>query len=133
MPGPVQTFPIVVPVFAATPLNGNTDPNQTIVFTQLIQQPVQQIINITTTVSVPDGGTVVMGGLKRLEESRSEYGPPILSKIPYINRLFKNTGYGRSAESLLIMVTPRIIIQEEEEERQTGFNINAATGTAGGP
>ena len=133
VPGPVQTFPIVVPVFAATPLNGNTDPNQTIVFTQLIQQPVQQIINITTTVSVPDGGTVVMGGLKRLEESRSEYGPPILSKIPYINRLFKNTGYGRSAESLLIMVTPRIIIQEEEEERQTGFNINAATGTAGGP
>ncbi len=133
VPGPVQTFPIVVPVFAATPLNGNTDPNQTIVFTQLIQQPVQQIINITTTVSVPDGGTVVMGGLKRLEESRSEYGPPILSKIPYINRLFKNTGYGRSAESLLIMVTPRIIIQEEEETRQTGFDINAATGTAGGP
>ena len=133
VPGPVQTFPIVVPVFAATPLNGNTDPNQTIVFTQLIQQPVQQIINITTTVSVPDGGTVVMGGLKRLEESRSEYGPPILSKIPYINRLFKNTGYGRSAESLLIMVTPRIIIQEEEEERQTGFNATAVTGTGGGP
>jgi general secretion pathway protein D len=75
---------------------------------------------VNTTVAVPDGGTVLMGGLKRLSEGRNEYGPPILSKIPYINRLFKNVGYGRSAESLLMMVTPRIIIQAEEEERQTG-------------
>jgi len=66
-------------------------------------------------VNVPDGGTVLMGGLKRLNEGRNEFGPPILSKIPYINRLFKNIGYGREAESLMIMVTPRIIINEEEE------------------
>ena len=74
-----------------------------------------------TTVAVPDGGTVLMGGLKRLSEGRNEYGPPMLSKIPYISRLFKNVAYGRTAESLLIMVTPRIIIQEEEEEKQTGY------------
>jgi general secretion pathway protein D len=73
-----------------------------------------------------------MGGLKRLSEARSEYGPPVLSKIPYINRLFKNVGYGRDAESLLIMVTPRIIIQEEEEERQTGYHIGSAI-TGGQP
>ncbi len=78
--------------------------------------------------SVPDGGTVVMGGLKRLSEARNEYGPPILSKIPYIDRLFKNVGYGRDAESLLIMVTPRIIIQEEEEERQTGYHNEVQPG-----
>ncbi len=120
VPGPVATFPVVVPVFSGSSIQ---DPTAQVVFTQLIQQPVSDIINIDTTVSVPDGGTVVMGGLKRLSESRSEYGPPILSKIPYINRLFKNVGYGRSAESLLIMVTPRIIIQEEEEERQTGFHL----------
>jgi general secretion pathway protein D len=78
-------------------------------------------VTVSTTVAVPDGGTVLMGGLKRLSEGRNEYGPPVLSKIPYLNRLFRNTAYGRSAESLLIMVTPRIIIQAEEEERQTGF------------
>ena len=61
-----------------------------------------------------------------MAEERSEYGPPILSKIPYINRLFKNVGYGRFTESLLIMVTPRIIIQEEEEERSTGFTVTPA-------
>jgi type II secretory pathway component GspD/PulD (secretin) len=41
---------------------------------------------------------------------------PILNKIPYVNRLFKNTGVTSTTNSLMIMVTPRIIIQEEEEE-----------------
>jgi general secretion pathway protein D len=59
-----------------------------------------------------------------MNEGRNEFGPPVLSKIPYINRLFKNVGYGREAESLLIMVTPRIIIQEEEETRLTGVVSN---------
>ncbi|MCI0461523.1 MAG: tandem-95 repeat protein, partial [Gemmataceae bacterium] len=79
------------------------------------QQPALHTITVSTTVSVPDGGTVLMGGLKRLSEGRNEFGPPILSKIPYVNRLFENVGYGREAESLMLMVTPRIIISEEEE------------------
>jgi len=64
---------------------------------------------------MPDGGTVLLGGLKTASEGRNEFGPPILSKIPYLSRLFKNVGYGREATSLLMMVTPRIIINEEEE------------------
>ncbi|MFM8984585.1 MAG: type II secretion system protein GspD, partial [Planctomycetia bacterium] len=75
---------------------------------------------VTTTVSVPDGGTVLLGGIKRLREGRNEFGVPILSKIPYINRLFKNVGLGRTTDSLMLMVTPRIIIQEEEEEKLLG-------------
>ena len=39
----------------------------------------------------------------------------MLSKIPYVNRLFKNIGIGRDTESLMMMVTPRIIILEEIE------------------
>ncbi len=118
VPGPIGTFPLVVPVFTAF---DGVQTGQPVVFTQFIQQPNFISVSVQTTVAVPDGGTVLMGGLKRLSEARSEYGPPILSKIPYIDRLFKNTGYGRETQSLLIMVTPRIIIQAEEEERQTGF------------
>ena len=66
---------------------------------------------------MPDGGTVLLGGIKRLSEGRNEFGVPMLSKLPYINRLFKNVGIGRETQSLMMMVTPRIIIQEEEEER----------------
>ena len=55
--------------------------------------------------------------IKRLNEGRSEFGVPLLSKVPYVNRLFRNVGIGRTTDSLMMMVTPRIIIQEEEEER----------------
>lgn len=82
-----------------------------------VQLPTFSYITVTTTVSVPDGGTVLLGGIKRLSEGRNEFGTPILNKIPYINRLFKNVGIGRETQSLMMMVTPRIIIQEEEEER----------------
>ena len=82
-----------------------------------MQLPTFSFVTVTTTVSVPDGGTVLLGGIKRLSEGRNEFGVPILSKLPYINRLFKNVGIGRETQSLMMMVTPRIIIQEEEEER----------------
>ncbi len=82
-----------------------------------VQLPTFSFVTVTTTVSVPDGGTVLLGGIKRLSEGRNEFGVPMLNKLPYINRLFKNVGIGRETQSLMMMVTPRIIIQEEEEER----------------
>jgi general secretion pathway protein D len=82
-----------------------------------VQLPTFSYVTVTTTVSVPDGGTVLLGGIKRLSEGRSEFGVPMLSDLPYINRLFKNVSVGRETQSLMMMVTPRIIIQEEEEDK----------------
>jgi hypothetical protein len=79
-----------------------------------VQLPTFAVTTVTTTVSVPDGGTVLLGGIKRLSEGRTERGVPTLNKIPYVNRLFNNVGVGQDAQSLMMMVTPRIIIQEEE-------------------
>jgi general secretion pathway protein D len=81
-----------------------------------VQLPEFSQLSVSTTVSVPDGGTILLGGFKRLSEGRTERGVPILSKIPYINRLFRNVGIGRETESIMLMVTPRIIIQEEFED-----------------
>ena len=81
-----------------------------------VQQPVVDVVTVDTVVSVPDGGTVLLGGVKQIREQRNMAGVPILNKIPYISRLFRNTGVGRETSSLMMMVTPRIIIQEEEEE-----------------
>jgi general secretion pathway protein D len=81
-----------------------------------VQLPTFEVISVATTVSVPDGGTVLMGGIKRLREGRNEFGVPLLSKVPYIDRLFRNVGIGRETDSLMMMVTPHIIIQEEKEE-----------------
>ena len=81
-----------------------------------VQQPTLGTTSVQTTVSVPDGGTILLGGIKRLREGRTERGTPILSKIPYLNRLFKNNAIGRETNTLMMTVTPRIIIPEEEEE-----------------
>jgi general secretion pathway protein D len=82
-----------------------------------VQLPTFEVITVSTTVSVPDGGTVLLGGIKRLSEGRNEFGVPLLSKVPYMDRLFRNVGIGRESRSLMMMVTPHIIIQEEEEDR----------------
>jgi len=98
------------------------DEEEDIIEGTTVQQPTLASTSIQTTVSVPDGGTILLGGIKRMREGRNERGVPILSKIPYINRLFRNVAIGRDAQSLMMMVTPRIIIQEEEELAQTGFD-----------
>lgn len=109
---PVQ---LPIPTTLLGPGTGTTSGPPEAIFQMFFQQPTFTTITLSTTVNVPDGGTVLLGGLKTLSEARNEFGPPILSKIPYINRLFKNVGYGKEAQSLMIMVTPRIIINEEEE------------------
>ncbi len=121
---PVTTF--ITPVFESGAQG------QPVPFTQYLQQPSFTTVEVMTTVMVPDGGTVLLGGMKTLREGRNEFGPPILSKLPYVSRLFKNVGYGKETESLMIMVTPRIIINEEEETRQTGVG-EAGLPPAGGP
>ena len=111
------------PLGASLGINAKTSNEQTVRSSgTTIQQPEYITTSVTTTVSVPDGGTVLLGGIKRLREGRNEFGVPILSKIPYINRLFKNVGMGRTTDSLMLMVTPRIIIQEEEEDKLLGNN-----------
>lgn len=97
------------------------DEEEEIVEGTTVQLPTFAVTTVQTTVSVPDGGTILLGGIKRLAEGRVERGVPVLSKIPYVSRLFRNVSAGRDARSLMLMVTPRIIIQEEEELAQTGF------------
>ncbi|MBL8888687.1 MAG: hypothetical protein JNL67_01830 [Planctomycetaceae bacterium] len=86
-----------------------------------VQQPIFSITSVSATVAVPDGGTVLLGGVKRLSEARVERGVPFLSNLPFINRLFKNVGIGRDTSSVMLMVTPRVIIKEEEEARAVGL------------
>jgi type II secretory pathway component GspD/PulD (secretin) len=76
-----------------------------------LQQPQFGTLHFEKTFSVPNGHTVAIGGCKRMIEARHEFGPPILSRIPYVNRLFKNVGYGREVQSVLILITPRLLHQ----------------------
>ena len=72
--------------------------------------------SISTRVSVPDGGTLLIGGFKQVTEEEYEVGVPVLSKIPILKRLFTNRDKIRESRTLLILIKPKIIIQREVEE-----------------
>ena len=82
-----------------------------------IELPVVSLQEVMTTVSVPDGGTLLLGGSKRLRETEAETGVPLLSKVPILKRFFSNRASLRAAQNLLILIRPKIIIQAEEEHR----------------
>ncbi|MBL7133715.1 MAG: hypothetical protein ISS78_06425 [Phycisphaerae bacterium] len=92
------------------------DPENGTEFETTMSLPDITVSEVETSVSVPDGGTLLLGGLKRAAETDREIGVPLLSKVPILNRLFSNRGLARDDETLLILVTPKIIIQREQEE-----------------
>ncbi|MBN2346075.1 MAG: type IV pilus secretin PilQ [Candidatus Aminicenantes bacterium] len=62
-----------------------------------------------TSVMVNDGGTIVIGGFYSVKQDSSNTGVPILSKIPILGSLFRNSRkYGKTQE-LMIFITPRIV------------------------
>jgi len=68
-----------------------------------------------TRVSVPDNGTLLLGGHKVTAEVHKEVGVPVLSKIPLLGRLFTNRSRVKDNKVLLILVKPTILLQEEKE------------------
>jgi type II secretory pathway component GspD/PulD (secretin) len=77
--------------------------------------PETETSQVMTRVSVPDGGTLLLGGQKITAEVEKEVGVPVLSKIPVLGRLFGNRSKIKDEKILLILVKPTIILQEERE------------------
>ena len=81
-----------------------------------IELPIIAVNQIRTTVSVPDKGTVMLGGQRQVDEFETEVGVPMLSKIPWVNRFFTNRKQSKSEKTVLFLMRPEIIIQEETED-----------------
>jgi type II secretory pathway component GspD/PulD (secretin) len=91
---------------------GSVDPDSAGAYVDL---PTTLTHKVRTTVSVPDKGTALLGGQRSVREFETEVGVPILSKIPYLNRFFTNKTTSREETSLLLLLRPEIIIQQENE------------------
>ena len=96
-----------------TPILGGEAGVPAELFTYPIKLPQTEISRVRTRVSVPDGGTLLLGGQKITEEVEREAGVPILSKIPILGRAFSNRSKIKDHKILLILVKPTIILQEE--------------------
>lgn len=64
--------------------------------------------SMTTQVTVPDGGTTVVGGVLFDDERESTDRTPGLSRIPLLGNLFKRKGVQRNTNEILFFITPRI-------------------------
>jgi general secretion pathway protein D len=82
-----------------------------------IQLPTVTVTRVRTTVTVPDEGTILLGGQRLITELEVESGVPVLSKIPILNRFFTNRVESKEEQTLLILLKPTVIIQNEQEER----------------
>jgi general secretion pathway protein D len=98
----------------------------TILTPNVINQPVFSARKVTTSVSVWDGQTVVLGGLMREDVQKTEDRTPIVGDIPLLGRLFRTNVDQHIKRNLVIFVTARLVTpgglpfnnQEEEEEKE---------------
>ncbi|MBV9672425.1 MAG: hypothetical protein JO076_06315 [Verrucomicrobia bacterium] len=81
---------------------------------------------LTTTVTVPSGATVVLGGLIQENERKDDNGIPVLDQIPYLGTLFKTRGVSKTRDELLVFIQPVVVGNDVQtlraslnEERRT--------------
>lgn len=74
-----------------------------------------------TSVTVPNGGTVLLGGFKSLNEAKYSSYLPILGKIPIFANLFRRKAELAEKRSLVILLSARIVDLRGEEAQR--FNI----------
>ena len=86
--------------------------------------PIINSRSATTTVSVQDGQTVVIGGLISTEDDERVTKIPWLGDIPYIGAAFKRTKKTRVRSELLIILTPHVIIEPSAAEKFSREHID---------
>ncbi|MEO0650973.1 MAG: hypothetical protein AAFZ65_09870 [Planctomycetota bacterium] len=94
-----------------------------------IQLPELDIQKVRTTVPIPDGGTVLLGGLKVHTEQNLETGVPFLNKIPLLRFFFERKGTFVSNRKLLVLLKASIVIPRESEPTQAQLEAFSGVGT----
>ena len=112
-----QTAIVDVPDVGAADVDNTDDEQDQQLITGFIEAPELEITELRATVSVPDQGTIIMGGQRLVGEIEVEAGIPVISKIPLLNRLTTNRRKTKDERTLLVLIKPTIYIPSEEEER----------------
>jgi type IV pilus assembly protein PilQ len=122
-PGSGGGDPIVTTTYVDVPLKLEITPQITDVGTVVLDvlaenasaaataEGVNPTINtqiMETQVTVPDGGTTVVGGVLFDDERENQNRTPGVSKIPILGHLFKRKGVERNTNEILFFITPRI-------------------------
>ncbi|MCB1180719.1 MAG: type II secretion system protein GspD [Chlamydiia bacterium] len=71
--------------------------------------------HIKNHVRIPDGQTVILGGLRRKNSEESRESIPFLGEIPGIGKLFGTQKIQDSSTEMFVFITPKIITDPYEE------------------
>ena len=88
-----------------------------------VQLPIVSVTKIKTTVNVPDGGTVLLGGLKREVKQKASIGLPALRRLPLANLFFGRNADAALRSNLFVLINTHITVVHEEEARLFGTGI----------
>jgi general secretion pathway protein D len=100
---------VVIQPFS-TSLGSSTSPVE-------FQLPELEVQSIFTTAVIPDGGSILIGGLSRVRQIERRAEVPWLANIPIVGILFKEEGYNDEKKSLMIMIRAWITDVREELTR----------------
>lgn len=91
--------------------------NDTVVGNQLVSGnnvPVIATEELTTTVTVPDRHTIVLGGLITESDNKTINGVPLAGRIPIVGNAFRKTERDVTRSELLIFIQPVVVNGESE-------------------
>ena len=74
---------------------------------------------ISTSLTLRDGGSLVMGGLISTSASTGQAGIPGLGRVPGLGRLFRSDTFSEDRTELMIMVIPYVVADFEEGRELT--------------
>ncbi len=72
---------------------------------------------IRTNVSAPNGSTIVLGGLIMDDKQRSQSGFPILSRIPVVGAIFRDTNKVKNRTELIVLMRPEVTLTPLDQYR----------------
>jgi len=107
----LEVQPTVAKVVAmreySSTLGGNTSPVK-------FELPELQVESVFTTAQIPDGGSILLGGLSDIRNIERRAEIPWLAKIPLVGFFFKSEGYDDENRSLMILIRAKIADVREE-------------------
>jgi len=80
-----------------------------------IQLPEVTLQRVRTTVTMPDGGTMMLGGMRLVERQNLRSTVPLLGSLPGLGWLFSRNGTSVQNRKILILIRAKIILMEEME------------------
>jgi len=109
----VATLVRPIPTFSTSLASGPVTASAPVV----IQIPRLQKSSVRTTVTMPDGGTLLLGGLTFYEQVDATSEVPILGKIPILGFMFSRKGHYVNRKNLIVLISAQVEVLDEQEPK----------------